>query len=43
VKSETIACARRCQLPVIPIDRVVDKYKILGKKWWAEKEGRYKG
>jgi hypothetical protein len=29
VKLEAIACARRC--PVIPVDRVVDKKKIIGK------------
>jgi hypothetical protein len=28
---------------VIPVNRVVDKKRIIGKKWRAEEEERHKG
>jgi hypothetical protein len=31
------------EMPVIPVGRVVDKNRILGKKWRAEEEERHKG
>jgi hypothetical protein len=30
-------------MPVIPVNRVVDKKRIIGTKWRAEEEERYKG
>jgi hypothetical protein len=30
-------------MPVITVDRVVDKKRIIGKKWKAEEEERHKG
>jgi hypothetical protein len=30
-------------MPVIPVDRAVDKKIIIGKKWRAEEEERHKG
>jgi hypothetical protein len=31
------------ELPVIPVDRVVDKKRIIGKKWKAKEEKRHRG
>jgi hypothetical protein len=31
------------EMPVIPVDRVVDKKRIIGKKWRAEEEERHEG
>jgi hypothetical protein len=31
------------ELPVIPVNKVVDPRKIIGKKWRAEEEERHKG
>jgi hypothetical protein len=31
------------KVPVIPVYRVVDKKRIIGKKWKAEEEERHKG
>jgi hypothetical protein len=31
------------EIPVIPVNRVVDKKRIIQKKWKAEKEKRHKG
>jgi hypothetical protein len=30
-------------MPVVPVDRVVDKKRNNRKKWRAEEEGRHKG
>jgi hypothetical protein len=30
-------------LPVIPVNKVVDPKRIIGKKWRAEEEERHKG
>jgi hypothetical protein len=30
-------------MPVIPVNRVVDKKRTIGKKWRAEEEERQKG
>jgi hypothetical protein len=40
-KSEAIACAR-AERPVISVNRVVDKKRII-EKWRAEEEERHKG
>jgi hypothetical protein len=31
------------EMPVIPVNRVVDPKRIIGKKWRAEEEERHKG
>jgi hypothetical protein len=31
------------ELPVIPVNKVVDLKRIIGKKWRAEEEERHKG
>jgi hypothetical protein len=31
------------EMPVIPVDKVVDPKRIFGKKWRAEEEERHKG
>jgi hypothetical protein len=31
------------EMPVIPVSRVVDPKRIIGKKWRAEEEERHKG
>jgi hypothetical protein len=31
------------EMPVIPVNRVVDLQRIIGKKWRAEEEERHKG
>jgi hypothetical protein len=31
------------EMPVIPVSRVVDPKRIIGKKWSAEEEERHKG
>jgi hypothetical protein len=41
LKSEAIACARRCL--VIPVDRVVDKKRIIRQKGKAMEKERHKG
>jgi hypothetical protein len=30
-------------MPVIPVDKVVDPKRIIGKKWRAKEEERHKG
>jgi hypothetical protein len=30
-------------MPVIPVNRVVDPQRLIGKKWWVEEEERRKG
>jgi hypothetical protein len=35
---------RRCkEMPVIPVNKVVDPKRIIGKKWRAKEEERHKG
>jgi hypothetical protein len=31
------------EMPVIPVNKVVDPKRIIGKKWRAEEEERHKG
>jgi hypothetical protein len=31
------------EMPVIPVNKVVDQKRIIGKKWRAEEEERHKG
>jgi hypothetical protein len=31
------------EMPVIPVNKVVDTKRIIGKKWRAEEEERHKG
>jgi hypothetical protein len=31
------------EMPVIPVDRVADKERIIGEKWRAKVEERHKG
>jgi hypothetical protein len=31
------------EMPVIPVDRMVDKQRIIRKKWSAKEEERHKG
>jgi hypothetical protein len=31
------------EMPIILVDRVVDKKRIIGKKWTAEEEERHNG
>jgi hypothetical protein len=43
-KSEAIAHCMCKEMPVIPVNKVVDRKRIIGKKWKAkEEEERHKG
>jgi hypothetical protein len=40
-KSEAIASCK--EMPVIPVNKVMDPKRVIGKKWRVEEEERHKG